>query len=272
MESIKQIFNTALSLIPNWGLRVAGGIALLILGWFGAKILRRAVRIGLTRAHMHATLVPFLGSMVYYLVMVFVGTASLNLFGIQTTSIIAVLGAAGLAIGLALQSTLANFAAGFMLLLFSPFKVGDYIEASGVSGTVKEIRIFSVMLSTPDNVQVTVTNSMIYGKVIKNYSVNDTRRVDMEVNIGYGDNIETALYTIRKILDNDERVLDDPAYFCNVVSLSDSAVNIVVRPWSGASDFWDLKCDLTRTLKEELEKAGCTIPHKQQDVHLYKVS
>jgi small conductance mechanosensitive channel len=272
MESIKQIFDTTLSLIPNWGLRVIGGIALLIFGWFGAKILRRTVRIGLTRTHIHATLVPFIGSLVYYLVIVFVGTATLNLFGIQTTSIIAILGAAGLAIGLSLQNTLANFAAGVMLLLFSPFKVGDYIEAGGVSGTVKEIRVFSIMLSTPDNVQVTVANSMVYEEAIKNYSVNDTRRVDLEVSIGYGDNIETALHTIRKILDNDERVLDDPAYFCNVTSLSDSAVNIFVRPWSRASDFWDLKCDLTRALKEELEKAGCTIPYKQQDVHLYKVS
>ncbi len=272
MEFIKHIFDTGLSMIPSWGLRVVAGMALVTFGWFGAKVVRRAVRIGLARTPMHASLVPFLASLVYYLVIVFVGTATLNLFGIQTTSIIAVLGAASLAIGLSLQNTLANFAAGIMLLLFNPFKVGDYIEAGGVSGTVKEIRVFSIMLSTSDNIQVTVTNSIVYGKIIKNYSVNDTRRVDLEIGIGYGDNIETALRTIKKILDSDDRILKDPAYFCNVASLNDSAVNIVVRPWCKSSDFWDLKCDLTRTLKEQLENAGCSIPYKQQDIHLHKVS
>jgi len=213
--------------------------------------------------------------------------AVLNLFGIQTASAIAVLGAAGLAvglalqgtlsnfasgvmllIGLALQGTLSNFASGVMLLIFRPFKIGDYVEVAGTAGSVQEIGVFSTILNTPDNVRIIVPNSGIYGDTVKNYSANETRRNDLVMGISYDDDIAVAIETIERVLASDDRILEDPAPLVAVAELADSSVNIVVRPWCARSDYWLLRCDLTRRLKEELEAAGCSIPYPQRDVHL----
>jgi small conductance mechanosensitive channel len=205
---------------------------------------------------------------VYYLALTAVVLAVLSLFGIQTTSVIAVLGAASLAVGLALQGTLSNFAAGTMLLLFRPFRLGDWVEVAGVAGSVQEIGLFSTVLHTADNVRITLSNSSVYGDTIKNYSANETRRNDLVVGISYDDDIARALETIQSVLAADPRVLRDPEPVVAVAELADSSVNLVVRPWCAGTDYWGLRFDLTRRLKEALEEAGCSIPYPQRDVHL----
>ena len=197
--------------------------------------------------------------------------AVLNLFGIETTSLIAIVGAAGLAIGLALQGTLSNFAAGVMLLIFRPFKIGDYVQVAGSAGSVVEIGVFTTTLHTPDNVRVTIPNAAVYGETISNFSANENRRVDLVMGISYSDDIGKAMEVIRGVLERDERVLENPALTVAVSELADSSVNIVVRPWCKGSDYWPLRFDLTRALKEELEVAGCSIPFPQQDLHVVEM-
>jgi len=257
-------------LFSTWGLRVVGALALLVIGLIVAKIIRKSVRKALDGKRIDASLVPFISGLVYYLLITVLIVAVLGLFGIETTSAIAVLGAAGLAVGLALQGTLSNFAAGVMLLIFRPFRLGDYVEAGGVAGSVAEIGLFASKLNTPDNIQITVPNSGIYGQVIKNYTANDNRRNDLVVGISYGDDIGKAIETIHKVLEADERVQRDPAPQVAASELADSSVNLVVRPWCSKEDYWPLRFDLTRKLKEELEAAGLSIPFPQTDVHLFR--
>jgi small conductance mechanosensitive channel len=266
------VMQALMALLSTWGLRVVGALAVLIVGWIVAKTIRRSVRKALTRSNLDETLVPFISSLIYYLVLVFVILAVLRLFGLETTSLIAVLGAAGLAVGLALQGTLSNFAAGVMLLIFRPFKIGDYVEAGGTAGAVQEISIFSTTLHSPDNVRIVVPNSAIYGTVVKNYTANDTRRNDLLIGIDYSDDIGKAIETIDRILQADARVLKDPAPLIAVSELGDSSVNLVVRPWCTKEDYWALRFDLTRKIKEDLEAAGCSIPFPQTDVHLHQAA
>jgi small conductance mechanosensitive channel len=265
----ENLVQTVVTLVSTWGLQVIGALAVLIVGRIVAGALRRATRRALERGQVDAVLVPFFASGVYYLTLVAVVIAVLSLFGIETTSLIAVLGAAGLAVGLAWQGTLSNFAAGVMLLIFRPFRVGDYVEVAGTAGSVREVGIFSTVLHTPDNVKITIPNSSVYGDTIKNYSANDTRRNDLVIGISYDDDIARAIETIRKVLAGDSRVLDDPESTVAVAELGDSSVNLVVRPWCAGGDYWPLRFDLTRKLKEELEAAGCSIPYPQRDVHLH---
>jgi small conductance mechanosensitive channel len=216
------------------------------------------------------SLVPFVSNLVYFVLLAAVLIAVLGLFGIETTSLVAILGTAGLAIGLALQGTLANFSSGVMLLLFRPFHVGDYIDAAGVAGTVTEIGVFSTTMNTPDNVKIIVPNSGIFGATIKNFSANDTRRNDIVLGISYDDDISNAIAVVNAVLSKDSRVLSDPEPVVAVSELADSSVNLVVRPWCRKEDYWGLRYDLTRKLKEELEQGGCSIPYPQHDVHLHQ--
>ena len=264
------LLGTLTELATTWGVRVIGALAVLIVGRMIAGSIRGAIRKLLTRGKVDATLVPFISNITYYMVMAFVVIAVLGLFGIPTASVIAVLGAAGLAVGLALQGTLGNFAAGVMLLLFRPFKVGDFVDVGGTAGSVQEISIFNTVLNTPDNVRITVPNGVIFGQTIKNFSTNDTRRVDMVFGIGYGDDIARAIEIINKAVTADDRVLKDPAPVVAVSELADSSVNLVVRPWCRREDYWGVRWDLTRRLKEDLEAGGCNIPYPQHDVHLYQ--
>ena len=266
----QNLIESVVSLVSAWGLKVLGALVVLIVGRWAAGWVRKTVRQSLERSNLDATLIPFIAGIVYYLLLTVVVIAVLGLFGIQTTSLIAVLGAAGLAVGLALQGTLSNFAAGVMLLIFRPFRVGDYVEAGGTAGSVVEVGIFTTVLNTPDNVRILVPNSAIYGDVVKNYSTNDTRRNDLSVGIAYGDDIGTAVEVIRKVLAGDERVLSDPAPVIAVGGLGDSSVDFVVRPWCRKEDYWTLRFDLTRKLKEELEAGGCSIPFPQRDVHVIR--
>ncbi len=244
---------------------------ILIVGLTACSIIRATVRKGLNKARVDATLVPFVSNMVYYLSLTFVMVFVLARFGIQTTSIITVLGGAVLAVGLALQGTLSNFAAGVMLLVFRPFEVGDSVDAGGTVGKVIEIGVFCTTLHSPDNIKIIVPNSSIYGAIIKNFSANATRRNDLVMGIGYDDDIGKAMDVIRRVLEADARVLKDPEPLIAVGELADSSVNILVRPWSKAEDSWQLRLDLRRTLKEQLEAAGCSIPFPQTDVHLHQV-
>jgi small conductance mechanosensitive channel len=262
---------TAIELISNWGLQVIGAIVLLIVGRWAASLVRRSVRRALEKGKLDAALVPFFSSMAYYVVLIVVIIAVLQLFGIQTTSLVAVVGAAGLAIGLALQGTLSNFAAGVMLMVFRPFKLGDYVEVGGAAGSVQEVGIFTTTLNTPDNVMVMIPNAAVYGEVIKNYSANATRRVDLVMGIAYGDDIEKAIEVISSTVSGDSRVLADPAPTIAVAELGDNSVNLVVRPWCAGSDYWPLRFDLTRALKENLEAGGCSIPYPQRDVHVIEM-
>ncbi len=260
--------NSAVDILSSWGLNVIGAIALLIVGRMIAGWVRRGVTKALTKANADASLIPFFSSMAYYLVLAVVLIAVLNLFGIETTSLIAVFGAAGLAIGLALQGTLSNFAAGVMILVFRPIRVGDFVEVAGQAGKVAEISIFSTLMNTADNIRITIPNAHIYGDVVKNYSSNPTRRIDLVMGIGYGDDIGTAISIIKRVITADERTLSDPAPLVAVSALGDSSVNLVVRPWCKESDYWPLRFDLTRKLKEELEAGGCSIPFPQRDIHV----
>ena len=272
MDSVEEMvggsFEQMIELVSSWGLQVIGAIAVLIVGRWAAGFIRKNVQRALERARTDASLVPFVSSLVYYLVLTVVVIAVLNLFGIETTSLIAVLGAAGLAVGLALQGTLSNFAAGVMLLVFRPFRIGDFVDTAGIAGTVQEIGIFVTILNTPDNVKMIVPNSEISSGIIKNFSANDQRRNDLVIGISYDDDIGVAVRTIENVLQSEKRVLSEPEAVIAVNELGDSSVNLVVRPWCDASDYWPLRWDLTRTIKEELEKAGCSIPYPQRDVHL----
>jgi small conductance mechanosensitive channel len=262
---------TVQTLVAQWGLKLLGALAVFLIGRIVAGWARRALRRALDRSELDATLVPFMTGLLYYALMAFVIIAALGMVGVQTTSVIAVLGAAGLAVGLALQGTLGNFASGVMLLVFRPFRVGDFIEAAGTAGAVQEINIFTTRLNTPDNVGIVIPNSAVWGTTIKNYAANDTRRIDLVAGISYDDDIAVAMRTLQAILDADQRVLKDPAPTIAVSELGDSSVNLVVRPWCRAADYWDLRFHLMRTMKEELERAGCSIPFPQRDVHVQEV-
>ncbi len=262
--------DTILGLVTTWGVKVVGAIAVLIIGLLVARGIRKAVHKGLEKKNIDKTLVPLITGLVYYILLAFVIVSVLGLFGIQTGSIIAALAATAFAVGLALQGTLSNFAAGVMLLIFRPFRVGDYVDVGGTAGSVKAVEIFSTTLNTPDNVQIIVPNSAIYGQTIKNYAANATRRNDMQVGISYSDDIGLAMETLNRVLGEDARVLRDPAPTVAVSEMADSSINIVVRPWCTKEDYWALRFDLMRKMKEQLEAAGCSIPFPQRDVHMYQ--
>lgn len=271
-ETLQGIYENLLQLLSTWGLQVLGALAVLVIGLWVAGKLRKGTTRALERTKTDPTLVPFLSGIVYYLALAVVLIVVLGLFGIETTALIAVLGAAGLAVGLALQGTLSNFSSGVMLLVFRPFRAGDYVDVGGTAGTVQEVGIFTTILHTPDNVRIIVPNSAIYGSTIANYSANETRRNDLVVGVSYGDDLALAQKTIESVLTRDSRVLEEPEPVVAVSELGDSSVNFVVRPWCQASDYWALRFDLTRRLKEELEKAGCSIPFPQRDVHVHNGS
>lgn len=252
----------------NYGLRIIGAILLLILGRIAAGLARRIVRKMLNRAKTDPTIVSFVGSLVYVLILVLVVLAALAQFGVQTASFVAILGAAGFAVGFALQGSLANFAAGILVLVLRPYKVGDYIDAAGVAGTVKEIRLFTTVLATPDNIKIMVPNGRIYGDTIKNITAYDTRRVDLGVGIGYTSSMQRAVEVLSSLLSKDDRVLSDPEPQIAVSELADSSVNFVVRPWVRKENYWPVKFDLTRRIKEAFDQNGIEIPFPQHVVHL----
>ena len=268
-ESVGEVWTMVVTLVTTYGLSVVGAIVILIVGFVIAGWVKKSVRSALSKLRrVDETLRGFFSSLAYYAVVVFTIIAVLSQFGVETTSFIAVLGAAGLAIGLALQGTLSNVAAGVMLLLFRPFKVGDYVEGGGLAGTVKSISLFVTELATPDNVQIIAPNAQLWGSAIKNYSFHATRRVDIAIGIAYEDDVEKALSAIVDESKKDSRVMTDPAPMAAVADLGDSSVNFTVRVWCNAADFWGLKFDLTKNLKKRMDAEGITIPYPQRTVHM----
>ena len=245
---------------------------ILIAGLWLAKRLRPLLKNAMIKRNLDPMLASFITSIVHVLIVVFVVIASLSKLGVQTTSLIAIVGAAGLAVGLSLQNSLSSFAAGVMIIGFRPFKVGDYIEAGGTAGVVEGIQIFSTRLRTGDNKTVIVPNSGIIGGNIVNYSDRETRRVDMQFGIGFDDDIDKAKQILQDLLDSDERVLDEPAPLIAVSELADSSVNLIVRPWVSNADYWPLLWDLTEQAKLRFDREGIHIPYPQRDVHLHQAA
>jgi small conductance mechanosensitive channel len=257
--------------ISTYGLNVVGAIIILIVGYIAAGWAAKMTSSALSKSEkVDDTIRHFVSSLVRYGVIIFTVLAVLNRFGVETTSFIAVLGAAGLAIGLAFQGTLSNISAGFMLLLFRPFRVGQFIEAAGQSGTVESITLFITELNTADNVHIIIPNSQLWGAAVKNYSHNATRRVDINVGIGYGDDIGKALQVLKDLVSADSRVNADPAPMVITTGLGDSSVDLQIRVWCAASDYWPVKFDLTRQVKESLDGAEIEIPFPQRVVHMEK--
>ena len=259
-------------LIATWGPQVVAAIVILILGWFAAKLIRGVVKRVAGRAKLDPTVTSFVAALAYYLALVVVLIAAAGRLGIPTGSFIAVIGAAGLAIGFALQGSLANFAAGVMLITFRPFKIGDVVEVAGEIGSVKEISMFSTTVLRGDNKRVTIPNGNITGGNIVNYTVEGKLRIDMIFGIGYGDDIKKAKEIIEGILAADERILKDPAPTIAVAELADSSVNFAVRPWSKPGDYWGVKFDVTEAVKLAFDKEGISIPFPQQDVHMHQAA
>jgi small conductance mechanosensitive channel len=275
-EMVQQVdlslLEQGIELVVAYTPRVIGGIVILVIGWMIASWLARMTRRALGRVErIDLTLRNFFVSLVRYVVLILTGLAVLSQFGVQTASLIAVFGAAGLAIGLAMQGTLSNLAAGVMLLLFRPFKVGDYIEGGGTAGSVKELTLFTTELATPDNVQIIVPNGTLWGSIIKNYSFHATRRVDFALGIGYGDDIGQAMEAVKGVIEGEPRVHAEPEPQVVVGELGDSSVGLIVRVWCQAEDYWDLKFDLTRRFKETFDARGISIPFPQRDVHVHQI-
>ncbi len=255
-----------------YGPTVIAAVVTLIVGWIVARILKGIVRRLLHRAKVEPTLTGFVVNVTYALLLTLVIISAIQRLGVSTASFVAVVGAAGLAVGFALQGSLANFASGVMVILFHPFKVGDYVEAGGIGGVVEEVQIFATVLRTPDNKRIIAPNSAITGGTITNYSANDTRRVDLVFGIGYGDDIAKAKTIIEQVLSKDDRILKDPEPTIAVAELADSSVNIVVRPWVKTPDYWPVLFDLTEGIKLTFDAQGITIPFPQRDVHMYQAA
>ena len=264
------LLNKVIELLTVYGLKVIAAIAVLVIGRIAAKIVQSIIKKVMNKGKQEQTLISFVSNLTYAALMAFVVIAALGQLGIQTASFVAILGAAGLAIGLALQGSLANFASGVLMIIFKPFKVGDYIEGGGVAGVVEEIQIFTTQLTTPDNKQVIVPNAHMTSGNIINYSSRGTRRVDLVAGIGYGDDIDKARSVIKGILDADSRILKDPAPAILVSELGDSSVNFTVRPWVAVADYWDVYFAVTEAIKKQFDANGVSIPFPQRDVHVYE--
>ena len=270
MENTEQILAQIQELVAVYGLKVIAALAILIIGRIAAGWARKLVKKLMTKGKADPIIIGFVGSIVYVALLAFVVVAALGQLGIQTTSFIAILGAAGLAIGLALQGSLANFAAGFLLIMFRPFKVGDFIEGAGVAGIVESIQIFTTTLRTGDNKTVIVPNSKLLDDNIVNYSAKETRRVDLTVGVSYDADLAEVKHILNDIANGDERVLRDPEPQIAVSELADNSVNLVMRLWAKTGDYWGVYFDTTEAVKLRLDEAGIGIPYPQRDIHLYE--
>ena len=255
-------------LVLGWGLRLLAALLIFVVGRWVAKALIRWAGRAFTTAELDATLTRFLSSILYMVLIVFVVLTAMSTLGINTTNFIAIFGAAGLAVGLALKDSLSNLAAGVMLVFFRPFKAGDRIDAAGISGTVDSIKIFNTILRTADNRVITVPNSLIYADTITNFSAEDKRRIDLVIGIGYDDDIARAKALIQGVLGQDDRILDEPPPAMLLVELGESSVDIAVRSWVMSSDYAQVRSDLLEHIKRALENAGLSIPYPQRDVHV----
>ncbi len=254
----------------EFGIKVATALAIFFIGKLIIRLAVGGLRKLMRKQSVEPTLETFICNLVRTALLVVVIIATIGALGIETTSFIAIFGAAGLAVGLALQGSLSNFASGVLIVLFRPYKVGDFIEAAGISGSVEQVQILTTILKTGDNKQIIVPNSQIMDSIITNYSANDTRRIDLVIGVGYDDDLDKARTTIKELIAADERILIEPAATIAVSELGDSSVNFVVRPWAATSDYWAVRFDLIEAIKKRFDQDGISFPFPQRDVHLYK--
>jgi small conductance mechanosensitive channel len=273
-QSVSELVNAAKTYLAENGvqflLNLLAAAAIFFIGRWVAKIISDLVFKTMDKAKIDHTLGKFVRNLLYTALLIFVVVAALDRLGVRVTSFIAIIGAAGLAVGLALQGSLSNFAAGVLMVIFKPFKVGDFVEIGGATGTVREIQIFNTIICGPDNVRIIIPNSHVTGGNIINYTVNGTRRIDLVIGVSYGDEISKAKDVMMNVLKSHELVLDTPEPVVAVKELADSSVNYVVRPWCKAADYWTVYFDVTEKVKLALEANGLTIPFPQRDVHLFK--
>ena len=270
-EAAVEYANIAKDYALEYGPPLLLAIVVLIVGLWIIKRVVNLVNRSLDKSETDPTLAKFLGSLIsiIFKALLFISVASM--VGIETTSFVAILGAAGLAVGLALQGSLANFAGGVLILLFRPYKVGDFVDAQGVAGVVNEIQIFNTVILTPDNKRIIVPNGAISNGIITNFSAEETRRVDFVFGIGYGDDIGKAKATLARIVAEDDRIFKDPEPTIVVSELADSSVNFTVRVWANAADYWGIYFDTTEKVKLVFDQEGISIPFPQQDVHMHQV-
>ena len=271
MENLlsEDTLNQIQELLAVYGLKVIAALAIFIIGKIIAKAIRSGVSKTMIRAGSDPILISFTTNILYTALLAFVVIASLGQLGIQTTSFIAILGAAGLAIGLALQGSLANFAAGVLMIVFRPFKQGDFIEGAGVSGVIEEVHIFNTVMRTGDNKTIIIPNGGLMNGNIINYSTKPTRRLDLVIGIGYDDDIKKAKSVLDELMQNEARILKDPAPTIGLLELADSSVNFAVRPWVNSADYWGVHFDLLESIKLRFDQEGISIPYPQQDIHLH---
>lgn len=265
-EIVEKIID-ALSL---YGMKILAAVIIIVVGFWVAKRIKNCFVKSLQKKEVDPTLIGFFSSMLHGGLVIFVVIAAIGKLGVQTTSFVAVIGAAGLAVGLALQGSLSNFASGVLLILFKPFQAGDFINAGGETGVVVEVGILTTEMKTGDNVKIIMPNSSIMGGAITNVSAHPTRRIDMVVGVGYGDDLNKAKKVMEDLLAADERVLKDPAVTIAVSNLGDSTVDFVVRPWVNSSDYWAVKFDFNKAVKEKFDEEGISIPYPQSDVHMFQ--
>ncbi|MGH1372173.1 MAG: mechanosensitive ion channel family protein [Cellvibrionaceae bacterium] len=258
------------ALAVTYGVKLIMAVVVYIIGKWLANLIAGALEKGMSAKNVDPTVARFTRNIAYYALFAMVIVAALGQLGVQTASFVAIVGAAGLAVGFALQGSLANFAAGVLLILFRPFKAGDFIEAGGASGVVKEISIFSTILTTGDNKVVVIANNAVMGGNITNYSAMPTRRVDMVVGVGYSADLALVKKTLQELVDADDRVLKDPGVTIAVSELADSSVNFVFRPWVNSADYWGVFFDMNERIKVRFDELGIEIPFPQMDVHLDK--
>ncbi len=263
-------FATGQELVTAFGYKAIAAILILVIGRWAAKAVRNLTKRMMDRSEMDPTLVAFIGSLVYFAILAFVVLAALAQLGIQTTSFIALIGAAGLAIGLALQGSLANFASGVLLLLFRPFKVGDYIEGAGVAGVVEEIRIFTTQLGTPDNKAIIIPNSKLTGDNITNYTRKDKRRVDLVFGVAPGNDIDKVKRALAEVLGSDARILKDPVPTVAVQGIAGGVLEFAVRPWVRTEDYWNVFFDTNENVKKRFDAEEIRGPVPQREVHLHQ--
>ena len=267
---VQQLIEKGYELVTVFGVKILAALAVFVIGRWVVKYLRNLTLRVMEKRNIDETLTKFVANMAYVALLTFVILAALGMLGVQTTSFIAVIGAAGLAVGLALQGSLSNFAAGVLMIIFRPFKVGDFIEGAGTAGVVEEIQIFTTQLTTPDNKTIIIPNAKLTAENIVNFSTKGTRRADMVFGIGYEDDIDKARDIITDILSSDERVLKDPPIQVAVSELADSSVNFVARAWVKTGDYWGVVFNATETVKKRFDAEGISIPFPQRDVHLYE--
>ncbi|SRR6056297_1211364 len=273
MQALQDWFtNLSMSEILAFVWQFVAALLIFVIGRWIAKAIISMMRKAMTRKQLDEILINFLANIIYVFLLLSVVLIAVSYLGIAVTPLIAVLGGAALAVGLALQSSLSNFASGLMLVGFRPFSKGNFVEAGGVSGTVSSVGIFQTQLTTPDNRHVIVPNSEITSQPITNYSAFDTRRIDLMIGVAYDDDLKSAQAVMKKVIEDHEKVLEDPAPVVMMMELADSSVNFAVRPWVKTEDYWGVRSELLESLKSELEAAGCSIPYPQRDVHLFKTS